>query len=246
VDGTLAVVRVLEVDPDLGQDLAPAALAVARPRAIARAEWLEPGRWQPFAEQWDHRGHLGLLIVDGFLTRTIQLGSRRCAELLGPGDVLRPWVRLGDYSSVPVEDGWQVLEATRLAVLDRRFAVAMAGWPEVTAAILDRMMARSGWLAFHLAVAHLRRVDTRVHVALWHFADRWGRVRPGGIELRLNLTHALLADIVAAERPSVTLALSTLRERGLVERGPGHVWLLHGRPPGELDDVRAQAAGPLR
>jgi len=51
VDGTLAVVRVLEVDPDLGQDLAPAALAVARPRAIARAEWLEPGRWQPFAEQ---------------------------------------------------------------------------------------------------------------------------------------------------------------------------------------------------
>jgi CRP/FNR family transcriptional regulator, cyclic AMP receptor protein len=246
VDGTLAVVRVLEVDPDLGQDLAPAALAVARPRAIARAEWLEPGRWQPFAEQWDHRGHLGLLIVDGFLTRTIQLGSRRCAELLGPGDVLRPWVRLGDYSSVPVEDGWQVLEATRLAVLDRRFAVAMAGWPEVTAAILDRMMARSGWLAFHLAVAHLRRVETRVHVALWHFADRWGRVRPGGIELRLNLTHALLADIVAAERPSVTLALSTLRERGLVERGPGHVWLLHGPPPGELDDVRAQAAGPLR
>jgi len=113
-------------------------------------------------------------------------------------------------------------------------------------AILDRMMARSGWLAFHLAVAHLRRVETRVHVALWHFADRWGRVRPGGIELRLNLTHALLADIVAAERPSVTLALSTLRERGLVDRDPDHVWHLHGRPPGELDDVRAQAAMPLR
>jgi CRP/FNR family transcriptional regulator, cyclic AMP receptor protein len=246
VNGTPDVVRVLEVDPDLAQDLEPAALAVARPRAIARAQWLEPGRWQPLAEEWDHRGHLGLLIVDGFLTRSLRLGARRTAELLGPGDVLRPWVRLGEYSSIPVEDGWDVLEPARLAILDRRVAVALAGWPEITAAILDRMMARSSWLAFHLAVAHLRRVDTRVHVALWHFADRWGRMGPNGAEMRLNMTHALLAEIVAAERPSVTLALSALRERGLVERDAEHVWRLHGRPPGELDDVRAQAAGPLR
>jgi CRP/FNR family cyclic AMP-dependent transcriptional regulator len=132
------VIRVLEVDPELGQDLEPAALAVARPRAIARALWLEPGRWQPFAEEWDHRGHLGLLIVDGFLARTLQLGSRRGVEILGPGDVLRPWVRLADYSSVLLEEGWDVLEPARLAVLDRRFAVVLAAWPEVTAAILDR------------------------------------------------------------------------------------------------------------
>lgn len=240
------VIRVLEVDPELGEDLQPAALAVARPRAIARAMWLEPGRWQPFAEEWDHRGHLGLLIVDGFLARSLQLGGRRCAEILGPGDVLRPWVRLADYSSVPLEEAWDVLEPTRLAVLDRRFAVALAGWPEVTAAILDRMMARSRWLAFHLAVAHLRRVESRVHAALWHFADLWGRVGPHGVELRLNLTHALIADMVAAERPSVSLALSALRERGLVERDADHVWHLRGAPPGGLDQVRAHASQPLR
>ena len=239
------MIRVLEVDPDLGQDLEPAVLAVARPRAIARAQWLEPGRWQPFAEEWDHRGHLGLLVVDGFLARSLQLGGRRCAELLGPGDVLRPWVRLAEYSSIPVEDDWQVLEPTRLAVLDRRLSVVVAPWPEITAAILDRMMARSRWLAFQLAVAHLRRVESRVHVALWHFADRWGRVGPDGVELRLNMTHALLAEVVAAERPSVTLALSTLRERGLVERDADHAWHLHGAPPGELGDLRAQVAGPL-
>jgi CRP/FNR family transcriptional regulator, cyclic AMP receptor protein len=240
------VIRVLEVDPDLGQDLEPAALAVARPRAVARAKWLEEGRWQPFAEEWDHRGHLGLLIVDGFLARNLQLGTRRCAELLGPGDVLRPWVRLAEYSSVPVEDGWEVLEQARLAVLDRRVAVVLAAWPEITAAIMDRMMARSRWLALHLAIAHLRRVESRVHVALWHFADRWGHVGPGGVSLRLNLTHAHLADMVAAERPSVTLALSALRERGLVERDADQIWLLHGGPPGELDEVRARATGPLR
>src|SRR5919108_4500434 len=223
------VIRVLEVDPDLGEDLEPAALAVARPRAVARAMWLEEGRWQPLAEEWDHRGHLGLLIVEGFLSRSLQLGARRCAELLGPGDVLRPWVRLADYSSVPIEDGWEVLEPARLAVLDRRVAVVLASWPEITASILDRMMARSRWLAFHLAIAHLRRIESRVHVALWHFADRWGRVGPRGVELRLAVTHALLAEIVAAERPSVTLALTTLRAGGLVERDANHVWHLYGR-----------------
>jgi CRP/FNR family cyclic AMP-dependent transcriptional regulator len=236
------VIRVLEVDPDLGEDLEPAALAVARPRAIARAQCVERGRWQPFAEQWDHRGHLGLLIVEGFLARSLRLGGRMCAEILGPGDLVRPWVRVGDYSSIPIQDSWEALERTRFAVLDRRFAAAVSDWPEITAAILDRMMVRSHWLALHLAVAHLRRVESRVLVVLWHFADRWGSVRRDGVALHLNLTHTLLAAIVAAERPSVTLALASVRDRGLVERDDGHGWLLHGGPPEELEHVRAQAS----
>jgi CRP/FNR family transcriptional regulator, cyclic AMP receptor protein len=239
---TPEVIRVLEVDPDLAEDLEPAALAVARPKAIARAHWLERGLWQPFAQQWDHRGHLGLLVVDGFIARELELGGRQCAEILGPGDLLRPWVHIGEYSSIPIEDGFEVLERTRLAVLDRRFAAALSAWPEVTASILDRMMLRSHWLALHLAVAHLRRVETRVLVVLWHFADRWGSVRRDGVALRLSLTHTLLAAVVAAERPSVTLALAKLRERGLVERGDDHVWLLHGGPPEELEDLAAQAS----
>jgi hypothetical protein len=237
------LVRVLDIDPDLGEELEPSALAVARPRAVARGVWLEPGPWQPFAEEWDHRGHLGLLIVDGFLTRSVQVGATRCAELLGPGDLLRPWVHVDVESSIPIEGSWQVLELARLAVLDRRFGAAVSPWPEITAAILDRMMARSRWLAFHLAVAHLRRVETRVLVVLWHFADRWGSVRTDGVALRLNITHALLAAIVAAERPAVTLALSSLREQGVVERDNEHLWLLRGGPPEELGHVRKQAVG---
>jgi hypothetical protein len=70
-------IRVPGVDPELGRTWRPAALAVARPRAIGRAIWLKPARSQPLAEQRDHRGHLELPIVDGYLARTLQLGSRR-------------------------------------------------------------------------------------------------------------------------------------------------------------------------
>src|SRR3954453_24164778 len=96
------VIRVLEVDPDLAEDLEPAALAVARPKAIARAHWLERGRWQPFVAARDHRGALGLVVVDGFLAHPMQLGGRSLDEVLGPGDLLRPGVVFGASSSIPV------------------------------------------------------------------------------------------------------------------------------------------------
>jgi hypothetical protein len=48
---------------------------------------------------------------------------------------------------------------------------------------------------------------------------------------------------VAAERPAVTLALSSLREQGVVERGNEHLWLLRNGPPEELGHVRKQAVG---
>jgi len=86
-------------------------------------------------------------------------------------------------------------------------------------------------------------LETRVLVVLWHFADRWGSVRSDGVALHLNITHAWLAAIVAAERPAVTLALGRLRQQGVVERGEDRLWLLRGGPPEELGHVREQAVG---
>ncbi len=52
---------------------------------------------------------------------------------------------------------------------------------------------------------------------LWHLADRWGRVRSEGVVLPLRLTHSVLADLVAARRPTVTTSLSELARQELVE-----------------------------
>jgi CRP-like cAMP-binding protein len=68
-------------------------------------------------------------------------------------------------------------------------------------------------------------------------------VTPAGVQLSVPLTHELLARIVGARRPTVTSALRNLRADGLVTRGPGGSWLLHGEPPGRLHDLRAQVAG---
>jgi hypothetical protein len=49
------------------------------------------------------------------------------------------------------------------------------------------------------------------------------------------MTHDLLSDLVAAHRPSVTVALNSLHKAGLADRRDHH-WLLHGEPPGDLEE----------
>jgi DNA-binding IclR family transcriptional regulator len=53
----------------------------------------------------------------------------------------------------------------------------------------------------------------------------------------------VLADLVAARRPTVTTALSELTRRGLV-RTDGETWLLFGDAPGELLAFAREAARP--
>jgi CRP-like cAMP-binding protein len=101
--------------------------------------------------------------------------------------------------------------------------------------LVGRAVQRSRNLVVNIAIIHQARVDVRLHMLLWHLAARWGRVRSDGTVLPLRLTHSLLADLVAARRPTVTSALSELSRRGLV-RFHQDVWVLSGGPPIELGD----------
>jgi CRP/FNR family transcriptional regulator, cyclic AMP receptor protein len=70
----------------------------------------------------------------------------------------------------------------------------------------------------------------------WELADRWGTVHRDGVRLPLRLTHAVLADLVAAQRQTVSKALGDLAARGSVA-WKGDAWVLRGSPPAELDDL---------
>jgi hypothetical protein len=86
-------------------------------------------------------------------------------------------------------------------------------------------------------------VDERVHVLLWHLALRWGRVTREGTALSLPLTHALLAEMIASRRPTVTKALSQLAQQGRV-RPTDDGWLLIGSVPAELEALTAPGGAP--
>src|SRR3954463_6363544 len=121
----MLTVRVADEDPELLEQVsAPAPPAAA---SVAETTWHEAGRWREARTEYDTRAHFGLLILDGALMRSTVVGERDGIELLGPGDVVRPWVNLGDdESSLVAPARWRVHQRVRLAHLDRRWASRMA------------------------------------------------------------------------------------------------------------------------
>jgi CRP/FNR family cyclic AMP-dependent transcriptional regulator len=231
----------VEEDPDLlkGFDQATAD-SIRRVSSVAVLN-VDTGPWTRASNP--PRPIYGLFVLGGLLSRGVVIQERRSAELLGPGDILRPAASDDLDSSIDFEVAWEVLEPARVALLDHDFATAVAPWPELTGAVMDRIMRRAHALAFHLAVSHLKLVEMRLLVILWYYADRWGRVTPGGVLLPLRMTHSLLARIVGARRPSVSTALGRLHDRGLVERTDNGQWLLLGSPPRELEELAGGVTG---
>jgi CRP/FNR family transcriptional regulator, cyclic AMP receptor protein len=232
VSSPRTLIPLLEADAEFGEGLSPSELEAAVRAVVVHAQTLDAGPWDPLEEPWPVAPTLGLLVLEGVLTRDIVFAGRTTTELLGAGDVLRPWEDDVQFDPLPFGVAWHVHEPTRVAVLDSRFALAAARWPALAGALSRRHVRRARSLAFQLAIAQLPRVDDRLLVLLWALAERWGRVSPQGVRLPLALPHRTLATLVGARRPSVTTALSGLTRDGLVERTEDG-WLLHGDP----DDV---------
>jgi CRP/FNR family transcriptional regulator, cyclic AMP receptor protein len=228
-------ISLVEADPDLLKGFDQATADAIRRAATVHVMELEAGPWR--RSRKPPTPIYGLFVLKGVLSRGVVIQGRRSAELLGPGDILRPTASDDVDSSVEFDVAWEMLDSTRLALLDADFARAIAPWPELTGAVMDRIMRRAHALAFHLAVTHLKLVETRLLVILWYYADRWGRVTPTGVLLPVRMTHSLLARVVGARRPSVSTALGKLQERGYVERTHNGHWLLLGPPPRELDEL---------
>jgi CRP/FNR family transcriptional regulator, cyclic AMP receptor protein len=216
--------------PDLVSGVTPARRAAATEATWATVLGVRVGPW-PADELHGPPGHLGLLVLDGLLCREVLVGHRSYVELLGEGDLLRPWDPPGGEASSGADTRWAVQTELRLAVLDRAFALRIGGFPEITAALMGRLVRRSRWLAFHVAVAHLPQLDARLRLMFWYLADRWGRMTPAGVVVPVRLSHERLGALVCARRSPVTRALARLRAGGEVTRLPDGTWMLGSRPP---------------
>ena len=236
-------VQILQADPGLADAIPETTRTDAAVYTFAHTYWLEPGEWQPPSNDAEEAaGHLGLLILNGFIIRQVRVIDRPPAELLGPGDLVHPWEP--DHTEPFIAGArWDVLEPARVAVLDRRFAAVIGRWPDLVAALFARAIARSRSLLLNLAIGQLVGVDIRLLVLLWHIAERWGEHDENGaadgVVVPVHLTHQIVASLISAQRPTVTSALAALTERGLISRRPDGLIVLHGEPPTEFRHLRS-------
>jgi hypothetical protein len=224
---TTDVASLLELDPELGTLLSPERLTRAREIRV-RVSAFPVGEWQGGRLAEIDPAHIGLLLVDGVLAREVVLAGQVSTELLGSGDVLRPWHLEEAPRLLPVTVRWNALSTVRLALIDRRAAVQLASYPEISAAIVDRISDRSHRLAVSQAICQLNRVTERLMALFWHLAERWGRVGPDGVAVPLAMSHRLIGVLIGARRPSVSTALHELADAGQLVRRPDGTWLLTG------------------
>jgi CRP-like cAMP-binding protein len=238
------LVRLLSADPELGERLTPEEQDRARQQLVAGVLHVPAGRWDATTAVDPGSSPLGLLIIDGLLLRDLDLGRRSSTEVLGAGDLLRPWDADSPVSELPLVARWTILEDLTIAVLDERFLNAAVRFPSVIDALFARSARRHRGLAVRLVVNQLVRLEDRLLLAMWSLAERWGRVTPDGVLVPVGLTHSALARLVGARRPSVTSALGDLSRDHLLERTEDG-WLLRGDPAHLVDPVTERLLAPV-
>ncbi|MGH2890670.1 MAG: Crp/Fnr family transcriptional regulator [Solirubrobacteraceae bacterium] len=195
-----------------------------RPPVKVRTIQLTPGRGQE-SDLYDQAdGWLGVLIMEGLILVELDAERGKAGWLVGADDLLRPW----EMDEVPLlsERSWRVLTPTRLALLDRDFAERASGDPEIWTWSLARLAQTTHWLLAKTLVISSPAVEERLALLFTLLAERWGRVTPQGIRLDLPLTHTVLARMVGARRPTVSVALKTLETQGQLIRAADRGYML--------------------
>jgi CRP/FNR family transcriptional regulator, cyclic AMP receptor protein len=166
-----------------------------------------------------------LLVVHGSLVATTRVGTEgRMIELLSEGDLVMPFAPPPAMPSSRTTV--TATEKVLLAPLDRPFLRAAALWPELMVVVQRRLHEQQHRLSVHAAICRLPRVEQRLMGMMWHLADRFGTVSADGIILARPLNHRALAELVGAQRPTVSIALKGLQERGQLRRRRDGTWIL--------------------
>jgi CRP/FNR family transcriptional regulator, cyclic AMP receptor protein len=221
------VFQLLDCDPRLAEGLSAEERAMAARSLPVQAAVLKKGRWDPGPGP-PEPGQLGFLVCQGLLVRRVEVDRGRSVELLGRGDLLRPWQE--DASSFCLAS-WEVLEATTLVVLGPAVSRGLGGWPAITSNLMERAVTRSRASTAAAAISSIVGLEERLLILLWHLAERWGEPAGKGIRIPIGLPHRLLAELVGARRPSVTTALAGLQEEGRLASASNGRWVLRGNPP---------------
>jgi CRP/FNR family transcriptional regulator, cyclic AMP receptor protein len=230
-------VRLLEVLPQLAEHLDPEQAEQARQAIVAPVVSLGRGAWDRGEIAARRHNPFGGIVLSGLLARHIDIGGYPGLDLHGPGDFLG--ARELRRATLPCGEAWCATVRSQVAVLDDRFLLAARRWPRLVTGLFTQMQEQHDRLLLQLVVAEQPRVEDRLLLLFWQLSDRFGKVTPEGIAIRLSLTHEALGRLIGARRPTVSLALRTLGERGALVRRADRSWLVREWP----DDVAVTATG---
>ena len=220
------MVGLLEVEPELRKWLTPDECQLASRVTIPVHTF--SGRALDLDQLLENAGAFGAVILDGVLLHRMSIGDQPALRLLGRGDLVS--LTGGFRTAILGHSSYRASGQLRLAMLDDRVLLTARRFPRLFAALQIRLAEQHQRLAAQLVICQLPRVEDRLLALMWLLAETWGRVTASGTVLPLALTHDALGELIGARRPTVTLALKELSERGSLFR-QDREWLLLEPPP---------------
>ncbi len=237
-------IRLIEREPDLARYLQPEERALAN-RLVVPVRTLERGPFDLNDVLADARA-FSAVILEGMMLQRMQVGSHLTMKMFGSGDVL---ARIDSAGSIVMSSSTlSATQDTSLALLGDEFLAAVQRLPALAGGLTARLGEQGERFGVQLAICQLPRVEERLLALLWWLAESWGRVTSVGTVLPLAMTHDVLGALIGARRPTVTLALGELSERGAIVR-QDRGWLLLEPPPApsppaeEIDDPQMIPTG---
>jgi CRP/FNR family transcriptional regulator, cyclic AMP receptor protein len=215
-------VRLYEAEPSVLRFLGP---ADAERAGLLRLPVQTLGKGEVHVNSLLHKnGAFGAILLDGMLLQSLRLSGHVGLRPLGPGDVLA--LTRSQQAMLPIESAHRVVAPVSIALMERELLLAIRRWPGIAAGLHAHIGEQSERAAKQLMIAQLPRVGDRLLSLLWLLAESWGQVTPRGTLLPVPLTHATLGGLIGARRATVTLAVGSLAEAGLISREP-RGWMLH-------------------
>jgi CRP-like cAMP-binding protein len=237
VDGVGTRVRLLDVEPDLAAGLNGAELEAVRSSLVVPLFAVRQNTAPPHLLPTDA---IATIVVDGLLVCERETYGRPAAQVFGPGDMVDP-EQLRDGAAA-----WRALTDAEIVVLGERYVQTGRRCPQLLRTLAARLLQGCDELQLRAAIVAMPRVEDRLLAMLASFATRWGHITPQGLTLDLPVTHLLLGRLVGARRPTISLALATLREQHLLAREDGGPWILPATATewatAGVPDVRAEAS----
>jgi CRP/FNR family cyclic AMP-dependent transcriptional regulator len=237
---SVSAIRLFEAEPDLARYLSPEDRALAAQVRLPAIEL--PAGPAKVEAALRRAGAFAGLITHGMLLQSLRLGEHAGLRLVGPGDIVSRSEAPG--SMLVLDTDCRATVPTRIALLGRDLLLAGRRWPWLIAGLHGRMAEQSERLTTQLMICQLPRVDDRLLAMMWLLAESWGQVTPSGTVVPIELTHSALGGLIGARRPTVTLALSELTERGAIIR-QADGWLLL-QPPKAPSAAAGEALGEPR
>lgn len=206
----------LELDPELGSHLTAQERESAAQSCRVNVVHVAPGVWTPQVSP--SSSIFSLVLLEGILLRETALGRHTHVELLTAGDVVLPPTSpaSSEESLVMPMSGLFALNQLRVMVLGPEFLQAAVRWPALLFSLQERLAHQQTRAAAQSLAVHERRAEHRILLMLWLLGERCGRVTPDGLLLPLEFTHMALGRLIAARRPTVSLALKQLETDGLI------------------------------